>query len=198
MRCTYQTDPAMPTALDRGKLFRVKNLPAHNPARSERIAVHATSGMKCPRRQRIIFGLLITAYSRPVLLQDTLVLSVMTAVRKETPSQCLRWVTNSAHGLLRHSLPAWRTASKNVSVRAAVRRRQNRLPRRTTNSARGLPRRRPPARRKACRSGSAQPAVRRRAAGSPRRDINSARGSPRRSLPAWRPASKSGSVHNAV
>ena len=148
-----------PTALDRGKLFRVKNLPVHNPARSERIAVHATSGMKCPRRQRIIFGLLITAYSRPVLLQDTPVLSVMTAVRKETPSQCLRWVTNSAHGLPRRSLPAWRTASKNVSARAAVRRRQNRLPRRTTNSAHGLLRRSPPAWRPASKSGSVHNAV---------------------------------------
>jgi hypothetical protein len=120
MRCTYQTDPACLTALDRGKLSRVKNLPAHNPARSERIAVHATSGMKCPHRQRIIFGLLITAYSRPVLLQDTPVLSVMTAVRKETPSQCLRWVTNSVHGLLRRSPPVWQTASKSGSVHNAV------------------------------------------------------------------------------
>ena len=145
--------------MDRGKLFRVKNLPVHNPAQSERIAVHATSGMKCPRRQRIIFGLLIAAYSRPVLLQDTLVLSVMTAVRKETLSQCLRWVTNSVRGLLRHSPPAWRPASKNVSARAAVRRRQNRLPRRTTNSVHGLLRRSPPAWRTASKSGSVHNAV---------------------------------------
>ena len=159
MRCTYQTDPAMPHSFGPWEVVQGKNLPVHNPARSERIAVHATSGMKCPRRQRIIFGLLITAYSRPVLLQDTPVLSVMTAVRKETPSQCLRWVTNSAHGLLRHNLPAWRTASKNVSARAAVRRRQNRLPRRTTNSAHGLLRRSPPAWQTASKSGSVRNAV---------------------------------------
>ena len=155
----FPSATSCPTNSGRGRSFRAKSPPAQKPARSEPIAVHATSGMKCPRRQRIIFGLLITAYSRPVLLQDTPVLSVMTAVRKETPSQCLRWVTNSAHGLLRHSLPAWRTASKNVSARAAVRRRQNRLPKRTTNSVHGLLRRSPPVWQTASKSGSVHNAV---------------------------------------
>lgn len=159
MRCTYQTDPAMPHSFGPWEVVQGKEPTCTQSGTKRAYCSTCNKWYEMPRRQRIIIGLLITAYSRPVLLQDTPVLSVMTAVRKETPSQCLRWVTNSAHGLLRHSLPAWRTASKNVSARAAVRRRQNRLPRRTTNSVHGLLRRSPPVWRPASKSGSVRNAV---------------------------------------
>lgn len=180
----FPSATSCPTNSGRGRLFRAKSPPAQKPARSEPIAVHATSGIQSSRRQRATAGISTIQKSLPAPRQENTTPTAGIALRARGAPQNLPRVTSGSSGS-EYLLHAPRRDIPNLSATTAAR-------------MGGPPRRRPPARRKACRSGSAQPAVRRRAAGSPRRDINSARGSPRRSLPAWRPASKSGSVRNAV
>lgn len=193
---SFPSATSCPTNSDRGR--SLKSPPAQKPARSEPIAVHATSGIQSSCRQRATAGISTIQKSLPAPRQGNIIPTAGIALRARDAPQSLLRVTSGSSGS-KYSLPAPRRDIPNLSATTAARMGEPpRRPPRDTASASGLPRRRPPARRKACRSGSAQPAVRRRAAGSPRRDINSARGSPRRSLPAWRPASKSGSVRNAV
>ena len=194
----FPSATSCPTNSGRGRSFRAKSPPAQKPARSEPIAVHATSGIQSSRRQRATAGISTIQKSLPAPRQENTTPTAGIALRARGAPQNLPRVTSGSSGS-EYLLHAPRRDIPNLSATTAARMGgPPRRPPRGTASARGLPRRRPPARRKACRSGSAQPAVRRRAAGSPRWDINSARGSPRRSLPAWRPASKSGSVRNAV
>lgn len=196
--CAFSIGDIVPHEFGRGRSFRAKSPPAQKPARSEPIAVHATSGIQSSRRQRATAGISTIQKSLPAPRQENTTPTAGIALRARGAPQNLPRVTSGSSGS-EYLLHAPRRDIPNLSATTAARMGgPPRRPPRGTASARGLPRRRPPARRKACRSGSAQPAVRRRAAGSPRRDINSARGSPRRSLPAWRPASKSGSVRNAV
>ncbi len=179
---SFPSATSCPTNSGRGR--SLKSPPAQKPARSEPIAVHATSGIQSSRRQRATAGISTIQKSLPAPRQENTTPTAGIALRARGAPQNLPRVTSGSSGS-EYLLHAPRRDIPNLSATTAAR-------------MGGPPRRRPPARRKACRSGSAQPAVRRRAAGSPRRDINSARGSPRRSLPAWRPASKSGSVRNAV
>ena len=193
---SFPSATSCPTNSGRGR--SLKSPPAQKPARSEPIAVHATSGIQSSCRQRATTGISTIQKSLPAPRQGNIIPTAAIALRARGAPQNLPRVTSGSSGS-EYLLHAPRRDIPNLSATTAARMGgPPRRPPRDTASASGLPRRRPPARRKACRSGSAQPAVRRRAAGSPRRDINSARGSPRRSLPVWRPASKSGSVRNAV
>ena len=193
---SFPSATSCPTNSGRGR--SLKSPPAQKPARSEPIAVHATSGIQSSCRQRATTGISTIQKSLPAPRQGNIIPTAGIALRARGAPQNLPRVTFGLPGS-KYSLPAPLRDIPKWSATTAARMGgpPRRLPRGTA-SALGLPQRRPPARRKACRSGSAQPAVRRRQNRSPRRDINSARGSPRRSLPAWRPASKSGSVRNAV
>ena len=178
----FPSATSCPTNSGRGRSFRAKSPPAQKPARSEPIAVHATSGIQSSCRQRATAG----------------ISTIQKSLRARGAPQNLPRVTSGSSGS-EYLLHAPRRDIPNLSATTAARMGgPPRRPPRGTASARGLPRRRPPARRKACRSGSAQPAVRRSHNRLPRRTTNSAHGLLRRSPPAWRPASKSGSVRNAV
>ena len=192
--------PALPcpTALGSGKLFRVKNLPAQKTARSEHIAIHATSGIQCPHRQRATVGISTIQKSLPALRQGNITLTAGIAMRARGAAQNPLRVTFGSFGS-EYLLPAPLRDIPNLSATTAARMGgPQRRPPRDTASVSGLPRRRSPARKTASRSGNAQPAAQRKAAESPRRDINSAHGSPQRRPPAWKRASKRANVRNAV
>lgn len=192
----FPSATSCPTNSGRGR--SLKSPPAQKPARSEPIAVHATSGIQSSCRQRATTGISTIQKSLPAPRQGNIIPTAGIALRARGAPQNLPRVTFGLPGS-KYSLPAPLRDIPKWSATTAARMGgpPRRLPRGTA-SALGLPQRRPPARKTACRSGSAQPAVQRRAAESPRRDINLAHGSPQRRPPAWRPASKSGSVCYAV
>ena len=193
---SFPSATSCPTNSGRGR--SLKSPPAQKPARSEPVAVHATSGIQSSCRQRATAGISTIQKSLPAPRQENTTPTAGIALRARGAPQNLPRVTFGSSGS-EYSLHAPRRDIPNLSATTAARMGgPPRRPPRDTASARGSPRRRPPARRKACRSGSAQPAARRRAAASPRRDINSARGLPRRRPPAWRKACRSGSAQPAA
>ena len=193
---SFPSATSCPTNSGRGR--SLKSPPAQKPARSEPIAVHATSGIQSSCRQRATTGISTIQKSLPAPRQGNIIPTAGIALRARGAPQNLPRVTFGLPGS-KYSLPAPLRDIPKWSATTAARMGgpPRRLPRGTA-SALGLPQRRPPARKTACRSGSAQPAVQRRAAESPRRITNSAHGLLRRSPPVWRPASKSVSVCYAV
>ena len=143
----------------RGRSFRAKSPPAQKPARSEPIAVHATSGIQSSCRQRATSGSSGSEYLLHAPRRDIPNLSATTAARMGGPPRRPPRGTASARGLPRRRPPARRKACRSGSAQPAVRRRQNRLPRRITNSAHGLLRRSLPVWRPASKSGSVHNAV---------------------------------------
>ena len=155
----FPSATSCPTNSGRGKLFRAKSPPAQKPARSEPIAVHATSGIQSSCRQRVTSGSSGSEYLLHAPRRDIPNLSATTAARMGGPPRRPPRGTASARGSPRRRPPARRKACRSGSAQPAVRRRQNRSPRRDINSARGSPRRSLPAWRPAFKSGSVRNAV---------------------------------------
>ena len=153
----FPSATSCPTNSDRGR--SLKSPPAQKPARSEPIAVHATSGIQSSCRQRATSGSSGSEYLLHAPRRDTPNLSATTAARMGGPPRRPPRGTASARGSPRRRPPARRKACRSGSAQPAVRRRQNRSPRRDINSARGSPRRSLPAWRPASKSGSVRNAV---------------------------------------
>lgn len=193
---SFPSATSCPTNSGRGR--SLKSPPAQKPARSEPIAVHATSGIQSSCRQRATAGISTIQKSLPAPRQENTTPTAGIALRARGAPQNLPRVTFGLPGS-KYSLPAPLRAIPKLSATTAARMGgPPRRPPRDTASASGLPRRRPPAQRKASKSGSVHNAVRRRQNRLPKRATSLANGLPRRRPPAWKKASKSGSVRNAV
>lgn len=193
---SFPSATSCPTNSGRGR--SLKSPPAQKPARSEPIAVHATSGIQSSCRQRATAGISTIQKSLPAPRQENTTPTAGIALRARGAPQNLPRVTSGSSGS-EYLLHAPRRDIPNLSATTAARMGgPRRRPPRDTASASGLPRRRSPAQRKASKSGSARNVVRRKHGQSPRRATSLANGLPRRRPPAWKRASKSGSARNAV
>ena len=153
----FPSATSCPTNSGRGR--SLKSPPAQKPARSEPIAVHATSGIQSSCRQRATAGISTIQKSLPAPRQENTTPTAGIALRARGAPQNLPRVTSGSSGS-EYLLHAPRRDIPNLSATTAARMGgPPRRPPRGTASARGLPRRRPPARRKACRSGSVHNAV---------------------------------------
>ena len=154
---SFPSATSCPTNSGRGR--SLKSPPAQKPARSEPIAVHATSGIQSSCRQRATAGISTIQKSLPAPRQENTTPTAGIALRARGAPQNLPRVTFGSSGS-EYLLHAPRRDIPNLSATTAARMGgPPRRPPRDTASARGSPQRRLPARRKACRSGSAQPAA---------------------------------------
>ena len=155
----FPSATSCPTNSGRGRSFRAKSPPAQKPARSEPIAVHATSGIQSSRRQRATAGISTIQKSLPAPRQENTTPTAGIALRARGAPQNLPRVTSGSSGS-EYLLHAPRRDIPNLSATTAARMGgPPRRPRRTTNSAHGLLRRSPPAWQTASKSGSVRNAV---------------------------------------
>ena len=155
----FPSATSCPTNSGRGRSFRAKSPPAQKPARSEPIAVHATSGIQSSRRQRATAGISTIQKSLPAPRQENTTPTAGIALRARGAPQNLPRVTSGSSGS-EYLLHAPRRDIPNLSATTAARMGgPPRRPPRGTASAHGLLRRSPPAWRPASKSGSVRNAV---------------------------------------
>ena len=155
----FPSATSCPTNSGRGRSFRAKSPPAQKPARSEPIAVHATSGIQSSCRQRATAGISTIQKSLPAPRQENTTPTAGIALRARGAPQNLPRVTSGSSGS-EYLLHAPRRDIPNLSATTAARMGgPPRRPPRGTASAHGLLRRSPPAWRLASKSGSVRNAV---------------------------------------
>lgn len=154
---SFPSATSCPTNSGRGR--SLKSPPAQKSARSEPIAVHATSGIQSSCRQRATAGISTIQKSLPAPRQENTTPTAGIALRARGAPQNLPRVTSGSSGS-KYSLPAPLRAIPKLSATTAARMGgPPRRPPRGTASASGLPRRSPPAWQTASKSGSVHNAV---------------------------------------
>ena len=154
---SFPSATSCPTNSGRGR--SLKSPPAQKPARSEPIAVHATSGIQSSCRQRATAGISTIQKSLPAPRQENTTPTAGIALRARGAPQNLPRVTSGSSGS-EYLLHAPRRDIPNLSATTAARMGgPPRRPPRGTASAHGLPRRSLPAWRPASKSGSVRNAV---------------------------------------